>query len=493
MRRTGILCHISSLPSPYGIGSFGKQAYDFVDFLVESKQSYWQILPLGPTSYGDSPYQTFSAFANNPYFIDLDFLVKEKLIKKSDIKATFESEQYVDYDKLYKERFKILKIAFNHFNRSEQAYQDFLLKESHWVYDYALFMALKDHHGGDSWLYWEDKIRLRDEQTLDHYRSLLKEETEFYQFLQYKSYEQWFKLKTYANERHVEIIGDMPIYVSYDSSDVWANPEMFDLDQERLPYHVAGVPPDNFSADGQLWGNPLYNWAYLEKHEYSFWVDRVKSSMELYDMIRIDHFIGFVNFYSIKYGEKTAVDGEWKKGPGKKLFDVIKEKLGYVNIIAEDLGVVTDDVRALLTYTGFPGMKLLQFAFDSREESDYIPHLYTRNVIAYTGTHDNPTTASWFEMMPEADLNYCLDYINHKGSGSKVDSLIKATLGCIADTAIIPIQDYLHLKSEGRMNIPSTLGNNWRWRLTKKDLSKKLQNKIKHFTELYGRVYEKED
>ena len=493
MRRSGILCHISSLPSPYGIGSFGKQAYDFVDFLVESKQSYWQILPLGPTSYGDSPYQTFSAFANNPYFIDLDILVKEKLIKKSDIKATFDSEQYVDYDKLYEERFEILRVAFKRFDRNHQDFQQFLLKESHWIYDYALFMALKDHHQGDSWLYWDDKIRLRDEQTLDHFKTVLKDNIEFYQFLQFKAYEQWYNLKKYANDRHVEIIGDMPIYVSYDSSDVWANPEMFDLNQERLPYHVAGVPPDNFSADGQLWGNPLYNWAYLDQHEYSWWVERVKSSMELYDMIRIDHFIGFVNYFSIKYGEKTAVNGEWKKGPGKKLFDVIKEKLGFVNIIAEDLGVVTDDVRALLKETGFPGMKLLQFAFDSREESDYIPHLYTRNVIAYTGTHDNPTTATWFDMLPEHDLKYCIEYINHKGSGSRVDSLIKTTLGCIADTAIIPIQDYLHLKSEGRMNIPSTLGNNWRWRLTKKDLSKKLKNKIKHFTELYGRVYEKED
>jgi 4-alpha-glucanotransferase len=493
MRRSGILCHISSLPSPYGIGSFGKKAYDFVDFLVKTKQSYWQILPLGPTSYGDSPYQTFSAFANNPYFIDLDFLVEENLIKPSDIKATFHSNRYVDYDLLYQERFEILRIAFNHFDLDNKDYQDFLKKESQWVYDYALFMALKGHHDGDSWLYWDESIRLREKKILDYFKDLLKDDIEFYQFLQFKAYEQWFKLKAYANQNDVEIIGDMPIYVSYDSSDVWANPNMFDLDQDRLPNHVAGVPPDNYSDDGQLWGNPLYDWDYLEKNEFSWWVERVRSSMELFDMIRIDHFIGFVNFFSIEYGEKTAKKGVWKKSPGKKLFQVIQKKLGHVNIIAEDLGVVTDDVRTLVKETGFPGMKLLQFAFDSREENDYIPHLYPRNVIAYTGTHDNQTTASWFETLPTKDLEYCLKYINHQGVGSQVDSLIKTTLGCVADTAIIPIQDYLHLKSEGRMNIPSTLGNNWRWRLLDSEITEDLTNKIKEFTELYGRVYEKED
>lgn len=493
MRRSGILCHISSLPSPYGIGSFGKKAYEFVDFLASANQSYWQILPLGPTSYGDSPYQTFSAFANNPYFIDLDFLVEEKLLDPKDIKATYNTERYVDYDLLYQERFDVLRTAFHNFDLEDKDYKKFLEKEGHWVYDYALFMALKGYHQGDSWLYWDDKIRLRDKDTLNHFREILKDDIEFYQFLQFKSYEQWFKLKAYANNQGIEIVGDMPIYVSYDSSDVWANPLMFDLDQERLPYHVAGVPPDNYSDDGQLWGNPLYNWAYLEKHDFSWWIERVKSSMELFDMIRIDHFIGFVNFFSIKYGEKTAKEGEWKKGPGKKLFDSIKKHIGHVNIIAEDLGVVTDDVRALLKETGFPGMKLLQFAFDSREESDYIPHLYPRNVIAYTGTHDNQTTASWFETLPSEDLAYCIDYINHQGDGSPVDSLIKTTLGCVADTAIIPIQDYLHLKSEGRMNVPSTLGNNWRWRVLASELSEALNEKIKHFTELYGRVYEKED
>jgi 4-alpha-glucanotransferase len=493
MRRSGILCHISSLPSPYGIGTYGKAAYDFVDFLVKSKQSYWQILPLGPTSYGDSPYQTFSAFANNPYFIDLDLLVEEKLINKSDIVATFDNPRYVDYSDLYEERFDILKIAFQHFDLSDQEYQTFLKKESDWLCDFALFMALKMMYKGKSWLHWDDKIRLRDEKILDYYRKALKNDISFYKFLQFKAYQQWANLKAYANKNNIEIIGDMPIYVSYDSSDVWANPKMFDLDRERLPLHVAGVPPDNYALDGQLWGNPLYNWDVLEENQFSWWIKRVRSSMELFDMIRIDHFIGFVNFFSITYGEKTARNGVWKKGPGKIFFDVIKKELGDVNIIAEDLGVLTDDVRKLVKDTGFPGMKLLQFAFDSREENDYIPHSYPTNVIAYTGTHDNQTTASWFDELSKNDLKYCYDYINFQGIGSPVDSLIKTTLACVAETAIIPIQDYLHLKDEGRMNIPSTLGNNWRWRLIDSEINEELANKIKGFTELYGRVYDKKD
>ncbi len=489
MRKTGILLHISSLPSPYGIGTFGKKAYEFVDFLHEAEQSYWQILPLGPTSYGDSPYQTFSAFANNPYFIDLDMLVLEGLLQKDEIKATFHSPRYVDYKELYDERFLVLRKAFKRFNMNDYAFQQFVFDERKWLPDYALFMALKGHHEGRPWDTWEENLRLRKPETLNYYKEHLKEDIKFYEFLQFKAYEQFFKLKAYANAKNVHFIGDMPIYVSYDSSDVWANPTYFQLDQERLPYHVAGVPPDNFSKDGQLWGNPLYDWDHLEKDEYSWWVDRVEASVKQFNMVRIDHFIGFQNYYSIPYGHKTAQKGTWKKGPGIDLFHVIKKKLGDVNIIAEDLGVITDDVRKLLKETGFPGMKLLQFAFDSREESDYIPHLYDKNVIAYTGTHDNETTATWFKKLPKADLQYCLDYINHQGVGSPVDSLIKSTLGCIADTAIIPMQDYLGLEDEGRMNIPSTTGNNWRWRMLESEITKDLLKKIKSFTLLYGRGY----
>ncbi len=492
MRTSGILLHISSLPSRYGIGTYGKEAYRFVDFLEQSEQTYWQILPLGPTSYGDSPYQTFSAFANNPYFIDLDFLVSEKLLKKSEITATFTSPRYVDYYELYEERFIILKKAFHRFNLKNEDYIRFLEENKKWLNDYALFMAIKAKHDGASWLTWEDNLRLRNPDVLSEYEILLKEDIDFYCFLQFKSYEQWFSLKKYANDKGIMFIGDMPIYVSYDSSDVWANPEYFDLNEKKLPNHIAGVPPDNYSSDGQLWGNPLYNWEYLEKNDFEWWVDRVYSSTLLFDMIRIDHFIGFQNFYSIPYGEKTAINGTWKKGPGINLFNVFKEKLGEVNIIAEDLGVVTNEVRNLLKNTGFPGMKLLQFAFDPREESDYIPYLYTKNVIAYTGTHDNETTKTWFDKLPEKDLRYCLSYINHSDNQNKVDSLIKATLACIADTAIIPIQDYLHLGSEGRMNTPSTTGNNWRWRLMSSELNSKLMIKIKDMTTLYGRGQSKD-
>ncbi|MDY0294182.1 MAG: 4-alpha-glucanotransferase [Acholeplasmataceae bacterium] len=488
MRRSGVLLHISSIPSPYGMGSFGKAAYDFVDFLFDTDQTYWQILPLGPTSHGDSPYQTFSAFANNPYFIDLDFLVEEGLLIKDDIVSHFESDRYCEYDKLYDERFKVLKKAYHRFDLSDPEFKHFVEQQDGWLDDYALFMALKVFYQGKSWDSWPNDIRFRHSEQLTSFKALLNEDYHFYQFLQFKAYQQYFQLKSYANEKGIKIIGDMPIYVSYDSSDVWANPQFFHLDHKRLPIEIAGVPPDNFSKEGQLWGNPLYDWESLKKVDYIWWVERVKSSMELFDMIRIDHFIGFQNYYAIPFGHKTAVLGSWKKGPGIDLFHVIKRQLGDVNIIAEDLGVITDDVRRLLKSTGFPGMKLLQFAFDSREESDYIPHLYERNVIAYTGTHDNETTAEWFTKLPKEDLAYCLDYINHT-QGNPVDSLIKATLACVADTAIIPMQDWLSLGSEARMNIPSTTGNNWRWRMKGEDLNDNLLNKMKSFTLLYGRGY----
>ncbi|MBU1141779.1 MAG: 4-alpha-glucanotransferase, partial [Firmicutes bacterium] len=325
MRKSGILLHISSLPSHYGIGTYGNEAYRFVDFLEQSEQSYWQLLPLGPTSYGDSPYQTFSAFANNPYFIDLDQLIAEKLLRKNEIVATFTSPRLVDYKELYGERFIVLKKAFHRFNQKNVSYLEFIKKNYKWLNDYALFMAIKVKHDGASWISWEKDLRQRNPKVLHEYEIMLKEDIEFYQFLQFKSYEQWLSLKKYANDKGIMIVGDMPIYVSYDSSDVWANPNYFDLDKNRLPIHIAGVPPDNYSSDGQLWGNPLYNWNELEKNEFEWWVDRVESSTELFDMIRIDHFIGFQNFYSVSYGEKTAINGVWKKGPGIQLFNVIKE------------------------------------------------------------------------------------------------------------------------------------------------------------------------
>ncbi|CDR30800.1 4-alpha-glucanotransferase [Acholeplasma oculi] len=486
MRKAGILLHISSLPSKYGIGTFGKEAYKFVDFLQSTHQSYWQILPLGPTSYGDSPYQTFSAFAMNPYFIDLDILVQEKLLKKSEILDSTSSETHVDFERLYHERFIVLRSAYNRFDKTDSNYIEFLRNESYWLPDYALFMALKASHDGKSWMYWSEAYRLREKEAIEKAYVTHQNEIEFHYFLQFKAYQQWYRLKTYANQKGIEFIGDMPIYVSYDSSDVWTKPQYFQLDENKMPTLVAGVPPDNFSQDGQLWGNPLYRWDVLEKDYYSWWIDRVRSNTYMFDLLRIDHFIGFVNYFGIPFGDKTARNGVWYKGPGQKLFDAIKWQLGDKRIIAEDLGAITDEVRALLQYTGFPGMKLLQFAFDSREESDYIPHLYTKNVIAYTGTHDNETTEQWFKKLPPRDLKYCLDYINHQ-KGSKTDSLIKATLASIANDAIIPMQDYLNLGSEARFNIPSTLGGNWVWRLKPTEIDRMTKMKIKRFTHLYGR------
>ncbi|HEY8406291.1 MAG TPA: 4-alpha-glucanotransferase [Acholeplasma sp.] len=486
MRKAGILMHVTSLPSKYGIGTFGKEAYRFIDFLVDTNQTYWQILPLGPTSYGDSPYQTFSAFAINPYFIDLDMLVEEGLLHHDEIIDSTVVANKVDYERVYFDRFKVLRKAYERFNKNQYEYDLFINQNHHWVLDYALFMAIKQTQNGVSWIEWPNELRLRDYHTIENLKVTLKDDIDFQLFMQFKAYQQWFKVKKYANDRGIEIIGDMPIYVAFDSSDVWTKPEFFQLDENRRPILVAGVPPDNFSADGQLWGNPLYRWDVLENHRFGWFVERVRSNTSMFDILRIDHFIGFVNYYGIPFGDVNAKRGNWYKGPGQKLFDAIKEQLGDRRIIAEDLGAITDEVRTLIKYTGFPGMKLLQFAFDSREESDYIPHLYERNVIAYTGTHDNETTKQWFENLKESDLKYCLEYINHTG-GSMVDSLVKATLQSVADTAIIPIQDYLELGAEGRFNVPSTLGNNWVWRLGSFDLTPLVKEKIKRFTHIYGR------
>lgn len=487
MRRSGILLHISSLPSPYGIGTFGKAAYWFVDKLVESGQTYWQILPLGPTSYGDSPYQTFSAFATNPYFIDLDMLKSEGLLNDAEIANPIANPAKVDYGWLYSTRFLVLRKAFERFDRHDPDFVAFIHEHRAWLDDYALFMAIKEDHDGASWADWEMPIRMRDHDAILKVQASLQEDILFHQFMQFKANGQWMRLKAYANSHGIKMIGDMPIYVSYDSSDVWAQPDLFDLDAKRNPRNIAGVPPDSYSSDGQLWGNPLYDWERMKANDFHWWTRRMESSMVLFDRIRIDHFIGFQNYFSIKFGEKTAQHGVWKQGPGIALFDTIKRRLGEIDIIAEDLGVVTPEVRALLKQTRFPGMKLLQFAFDARESSDYLPHFYDRNCVVFTGTHDNETTRTWLANLKKDDYRYCLDYINHKGQGSPVDSMIKATLLAVADTAIIPMQDYLGLGEEGRMNTPSTLGTNWTWRMETKDLGKRLVSKIGRFTMLYGR------
>ncbi|MDY0276821.1 MAG: 4-alpha-glucanotransferase [Acholeplasma sp.] len=485
-RESGILLHVSSLPSKYGIGTFGKEAYRFVDFLDKTNQSYWQILPLGPTSYGDSPYQTFSAYATNPYFIDLDILVSEGLLLNEEIISS-ETGTKVDYEKIYNDRYIVLRKAFNRFDKNNDSYQTFLREQKEWLDDYALFMALKKNFDGVSWQFWPQEIRVRDEETIKKLKNELKDEICFQLFLQYKAHEQFFQLKNYANAKGVKIIGDIPIYVAYDSSDVWTNPKLFQLDESRNMTNVAGVPPDGFTADGQLWGNPLYAWDEHERNGFDWWIKRIQNQTKLYDMVRIDHFIGFENYYSVPAKDKTAVNGVWKKGPGIRLFNKVKETLGDLNIIAEDLGVITDDVRKLLKSTNYPGMKLLQFAFDSREVSDYIPYLYNENTIAYTGTHDNETTKEWFSKLNEKDLEYCRSYINCQIKGTEVDSLIKTTLATKSKIVIIPMQDYLNLGKEARMNIPSTLGNNWVWRMSGEYLTDDLIVKIKEWVKIYGR------
>jgi len=495
MRQSGILLPISALPSKYGIGCFSKEAYDFVDTLVESGQSLWQILPLGPTGYGDSPYQSFSTFAGNPYYIDLETLISEKLLTKEECEAVCfgENEEKIDYEKIYLARFDILKIAYKRAKERGELgtieYQNFCWKQSHWIHDYSLYMALKDRFDGKSLEEWEEEIRLRKPEKMAYYREELAEEIAFYQYVQYLFLKQWKALKLYANKKGIKIIGDIPIYVAFDSADTWANPELFQLDENNLPKAVAGCPPDGFSADGQLWGNPLYDWEYHKLKGFEWWLERIRQCLELYDIIRIDHFRGFDEYYSIPYKDTTAINGVWKKGPGMSLFRTIQERLGELPIIAEDLGFLTESVKQLLKDSGYPGMKVLQFAFDSREESDYLPHNYERNCVVYTGTHDNDTIKGWYEVMSKEDKELALDYLNNRlTSGEDIHwDYIGLAMRSVADTCIIPAQDYLGLGTDARINIPSTVGNNWVWRMKKDAFDKKLITKIRRLTEICGR------
>ncbi len=491
MRKGGILLPISSIPSKYGIGTFSKQAYEFVDFLEKAGQKYWQILPLGPTGYGDSPYQSFSTFAGNPYYIDLEALVKEGWITEEDCEVCdFGSDDmYVDYEKIYLSRSKILKKAHKKSKIAKnEKFQEFKKENEYWLFDYALYMAVKNSFEGVSWIEWAEDIKLRKTSAMKAYGEKYAEEVEFYEFQQFLFAKQWFALKEYANKKNISIIGDIPIYVAFDSADTWANPELFQLDGTCTPIGVAGCPPDAFSATGQLWGNPLYEWEYHEKTDYEWWVRRITYCYELYDVVRIDHFRGFDEYYAIPYGDPTAEFGEWKKGPGYDIFKVIKAKLGNKPVIAEDLGFLTPSVIKLVKKTGYPGMKILQFAFDSREESDYLPHNYTNNSVVYTGTHDNDTTVGWYTTFNRRDKNFAKRYLNIKTKKDIHWDFIRAALASVADTAIIPVQDYLGLGSEARLNTPSTLGDNWKWRLLPDQLDDELAEKIRKMTKLYGRI-----
>ena len=464
MRASGILLPVSSISSKYGIGTFSKEAYEFVDFLALAGQSYWQILPLGPTGYGDSPYQSFSTFAGNPYYIDLEELIREGYLTEQDcgICDWGDSEAYVDYEKIYLSRFKVLHKAFVNSNIGiNPEFKTFINENKEWLEDYALYMAIKDSLNGVSWAEWEEDIKTRNPKALEEYRKKLSDQVLFYKFQQFLFQKQWRKLKKYANDKGISIIGDIPIYVAFDSADTWANPELFQLDDTCTPMAVAGCPPDAFSATGQLWGNPLYRWDYHKKTGYEWWMRRIAYCYELYDVVRIDHFRGFDEYYAIHYGEETAEFGKWKKGPGYELFQVMKDKLGKKAVIAEDLGFLTPSVLKLVKKTGYPGMKILQFAFDSREESDYLPHNYTKNSIVYTGTHDNDTTLGWLSEMSRKDRSFAKRYLHIRSNKDIEWEFIRAALASVCDTAIIPMQDYLGLGKEARINTPSTLGVTW--------------------------------
>ncbi len=496
-RRCGVLLPIFSLSSEYGIGTFSKEAYDFVDFLKESGQSYWQILPLGPTSYGDSPYQSFSTFAGNPYFIDIKTLIDEGLLTKAAAdKCDFGgTEESIDYEKMYRSRFTLLKKAYENIDKAKDAktirkeFETFKKSpDNDWLMDYSLFMALKNVNGGRSWNTWEEGIRLRKSAAMKAAKQKYADEIDFYSFLQYLFSKQWSALKAYANEKGIEIIGDIPIYVAFDSADTWANPELFQLDKKNVPIDVAGCPPDAFCASGQLWGNPLYKWDYHEKTGYKWWMKRIAHCYKLYDVIRIDHFRGFDEYYAIPYGNPTAEKGEWRKGPGIALFQTMKKELGDMKVIAEDLGFLTPSVIKLVQRTGYPGMKILQFAFDSREESDYLPHNYIKNCIVYTGTHDNDTTRGWFDKLPRVDKKFAKDYLGIRNNKDAVWATIRASFASVSDTVIIPMQDYLELPSYARINTPSTLGGNWVWRMKKDALTKELGKKMYDLAKTFRRT-----
>ncbi|MGI6124532.1 MAG: 4-alpha-glucanotransferase [Acetivibrionales bacterium] len=488
-RASGVLLPIFSLPSNYGIGTFGKEAYNFVDQLKNSKQKYWQILPLCPTGFGDSPYQSFSTFAGNPYFIDLDILIKERLLSKEECnQVDFGSNSSrIDYEKLRLGRYPLLKKAFaksKHHNKKE--YKEFLEKNASWLGDYCLYMAVKSSFNDVSWWEWDEDIKFRRPEAVQRYKKDLADEMEFHSFLQYYFTKQWNTLKEYANKNGIKIVGDIPIYVAMDSADVWADPALFQLDENLNPTAVAGVPPDYFSTTGQLWGNPLYDWERHEKDQYSWWIKRIEYAAKLYDTVRIDHFKGFDGFWSVPYGEKTAVNGQWCKGPGIDLFRQIKKQLGDVDIIAEDLGVQTDSLHALLGETGYPGMKVIQFGFDKTNDSYHLPHHYPQRCVAYTGTHDNATLLEWYKGLSRKDKVFVKRYCRIN-SRNPVNDIIETVFQSVANLVIVPIQDYLALGGEARINIPSTVGDNWKWRLKKGQFKRSTQKRIAQITGTYFR------
>ena len=496
-RQSGVLMHISSLPGKYGIGSFGKSAYDFVDFLVRTKQRYWQILPLGTTSYGDSPYQSFSAFAGNTHFIDFDRLIEEGLLTESDLDGLDfgQDPRKVDYAKVFNNRRPVLEKAVKRFlERGDlAAYEKFVADNASWLEVFVEYMAIKEHFDLKAWTEWPDAaVRRREASSLATYREKLADRLTYHRVTQYLFFKQWLELKNYANEHHIEIVGDMPIYVAADSCDVWAQPHFFKTDALGQPTCVAGCPPDEFSATGQLWGNPTYDWKAMDEDGYSWWIERLSESFKIYDVVRIDHFRGFESYWEIPAGSDTAAPGKWVKGPDYALFKAVKEELGELNIIAEDLGFMTDEVIALREKTGFPGMKVTQFAFNPDSESIDSPHLAPNNSVMYTGTHDNNTVLGWYrDEIDDATREYMAQYTNRKEYETVPHAMLRTIFASVSFMAIATMQDLLELDGSARMNYPSSIGGNWSWRMTAEELDPVVEAELYSLTKTYRRLNKK--
>ncbi len=488
MRASGILMHITSLPGPYGVGTMGKESYKFIDFLQKAGQRYWQVLPLTPTGYGDSPYQSCSAYAGNPYLIDLDVLVEEGLLEKTEITACHwgDDPRRVDFGLLYENRLPLLRKAFARF-RQDADFSEFVFRNDSWLPEYAHYMALKDRYEGKPWYQWPDAIKRRETDAVNESCRELSREILFYCFVQFLFDRQWNALRAYAHDKGVSIIGDVPIYVPYDSVEVWSHSWLFQLDENLIPTAVAGCPPDYFNEDGQLWGNPLYRWDVHKKDGYRWWLQRLEGAANRYDVIRIDHFRGFAGYYSIPYGAENAKGGCWMPGPGMDFIGTVQEKLPQVAMIAEDLGLLTEDVRQLLRDSGLPGMKVLEFAFDADSNNEYLPHTYRKNTVCYTGTHDNMPLRQWFEESPECTVRFACTYMGQPED--PVWGMIRLCLASVSDLAIVQLQDYLALGSESRMNFPGTCsGSNWTWRLKEGSIDDALAEKINSLCRTYGRL-----
>ncbi|GAC1401929.1 MAG: 4-alpha-glucanotransferase [Pyrinomonadaceae bacterium] len=503
-RASGILLHPTSLPGRFGIGDLGDAAFAFADFLAASGQHYWQVLPLGQTGYGDSPYQCFSAFAGNAFLISLEKLVEDDLLSKDDLaNAPKFSAERVEFGRVIEYKIALLRRAFDKFGRTPHVglranFEFFCRQEKQWLDDYALYRALKDAHGGAAWNTWSPDLARRDEQTLNNARAGLREQIEAQKFYQFLFFKQWTALKDYCHARDIKIIGDIPIFIAYDSADVWTNRQLFKLNSDGTPRVVAGVPPDYYSQTGQLWGNPLYDWEQMKRAGFTWWIERIRATLDVVDIIRLDHFRGFAACWEVPGEDTTAERGLWVETPGSELFTTLKNALGSLPLLAEDLGVITPDVEALRDDFNFPGMRILQFAFGGDPQNRDLPHNYARNCVVYTGTHDNDTTVGWFESQAGAgstrdakqiarEHNFCIKYLDSNGTEIHWD-FIRAIVSSVADTALIPLQDVLGLGTFARMNLPASESGNWNWRFQAKDLTAEIGARLKELTEIYGRL-----